>query len=161
MKSIFLSYWAKIIVGIVACNLVGLLASSVTLEAIPGWYAQLNKPFFNPPNWLFGPVWTILYTLMGISAAAIWQVGFNQNRVKHALSLFGIQLMLNGMWSIIFFGFKSTFWAFIEILLLIFAVIFTIQRFKEIKSWTAWLLYPYLLWVIFASILNFAIYLLN
>lgn len=161
MKSISFPYWAKIVIGIVACNLVGLLATGVTLEAIPGWYAQLNKPFFNPPNWLFGPVWTILYTLMGISAAAIWQVGFNQDRVKHALSVFGIQLMLNGMWSLIFFGFKNTLWAFIEILLLTLAIIFTIQRFKEIKSWTTWLLYPYLLWVIFASILNFAIYLLN
>lgn len=154
-------YWVKIGIGIIGCNLVGLLASTVTLEAIPGWYAQLNKPFFNPPNWLFGPVWTLLYTLMGISAAAIWQVGTDQNRVKHALSVFGIQLMLNAMWSFIFFGFKSPLLAFIEIICLLLVIIYTFRLFKEIKPWAGWLLVPYILWVTFAAALNLAIYILN
>ena len=156
-----LPYWLKIFIGILVCNAVGLLASSVTLPAIETWYAGLNKPPFNPPNWLFGPVWTTLYTLMGISAAAIWQEGLEKSYVKHALSIFGIQLMLNGIWSFLFFGFQNPLLAFIEILLLLVAIIFTFIRFKEIKPWTGWLLLPYLAWVTFASILTISIYILN
>lgn len=154
-------YWGKIIIGILACNFVGFIASGVTIEAIPGWYAQLNKPFFNPPNWLFGPIWTILYTLMGITAAAIWEAGFEQQKVKHALSLFGVQLGLNGLWSFIFFGYKSPLLAFIEIIFLLTVIVITILRFREIKPWTAWLLAPYFIWVCYAAALNLAIYLLN
>ncbi|MDR9414918.1 MAG: TspO/MBR family protein [Gracilimonas sp.] len=154
-------FWLKITIGIIICNAVGLLASSITLPAIENWYVDLNKPSFNPPNWLFGPVWTLLYTLMGISAAAIWQVGFDKKQVKHALSIFGIQLMLNGIWSFLFFGFQSPLLAFIEILFLLAAIIFTIIRFKEIKPWTGWLLLPYLAWVMFASVLTLSIYILN
>lgn len=154
-------YWAKIVIGILICNGVGLLASSVTLDAIPGWYAQLNKPSFNPPNWLFGPTWTLLYTLMGISAAAIWEAGTERPEVKKALNIFGIQLALNGIWSYLFFGYKNPFFAFIEILCLLIAIVVTIFHFKKIKPWASWLLIPYLLWVIFAAILNFSIYLLN
>lgn len=156
-----LPFWLKIFIGILICNAVGLLASSVTLPAIDSWYANLNKPPFNPPNWLFGPVWTLLYTLMGISAGAIWHVGFEKRNVKHALSIFGIQLMLNGIWSFLFFGFQSPLLAFIEILFLLVAIIFTIIRFKDIKPWTGWLLLPYLAWVTFASILTLSIYILN
>ncbi|SMO66665.1 TspO/MBR family protein [Gracilimonas mengyeensis] len=154
-------YWLKIVLGIIVCNLVGLLASSVTLPAIEGWYSQLQKPVFNPPNWLFGPVWTTLYTLMGVAAAGIWQVGFQHKAVKHALSIFGIQLALNGIWSFLFFGFQSPLLAFIEILFLLLAILITIKRFSELKAWTAWLLIPYLLWVSFASVLTFSIYWLN
>lgn len=156
-----LPYWLKIFIGILVCNAVGLLASSVTLPAIETWYAGLNKPPFNPPNWLFAPVWTTLYTLMGVSAAAIWQEGFEKSHVKHALSIFGIQLMLNGIWSFLFFGFQSPLFAFVEILLLMAAIIFTFIRFKEIKPWAGWLLLPYLAWVTFASILTLSIYILN
>jgi tryptophan-rich sensory protein len=154
-------FWLKILLSIIVCNIVGLLASSVTLPAISGWYSVLNKPPFNPPNWLFGPVWTLLYTLMGISAAAIWHVGINQKGVKHALSIFGIQLMLNGIWSFLFFGFQNPLIAFIEILFLFAMIVLTFIRFKDIKPWAAWLLVPYLLWVAFASMLNFSIYILN
>ncbi len=154
-------YWVKIVIGILICNGVGLLASSVTLDAIPGWYAQLNNPSFNPPNWLFGPVWTVLYTLMGISAATIWEAGAERPEVKKALNIFAIQLVLNGLWSYLFFGYKNPLFAFIEILWLLIAIVVTILHFKNIKSWAAWLLIPYLLWVIFAAILNFSIYLLN
>ncbi|SMO45268.1 TspO/MBR family protein [Fodinibius sediminis] len=154
-------YWAKIVIGILTCNLVGIIASGVTLDAIPGWYAQLNKPFFNPPNWVFGPVWTLLYTLMGVGAAGIWQVGLDQSRVKRSLSIFGIQLILNGIWSFLFFGLKKPLLAFLEILLLLVAIVMTMYQFKKIKPWAAWLLLPYLLWVAFASILNYAIILLN
>ncbi|MFD2532453.1 TspO/MBR family protein [Gracilimonas halophila] len=154
-------YWVKITIGILICNGVGLLASSVTLDAIPGWYAQLNKPSFNPPNWLFGPVWTVLYTLMGISGAAIWEAGAHRPEVKKALNLFAVQLGLNGIWSYLFFGYQNPLFAFIEILCLLIAISVTILHFKKIKPWAAWLLLPYLLWVSFAAILNFSIYLLN
>ncbi len=154
-------FWLKIILSIVLCNIVGLLASSVTLPAISGWYSTLNKPPFNPPSWLFGPVWTLLYTLMGISVAAIWQMGSHQKGVKHALSIFGIQLMLNGIWSFLFFGFQNPLIAFIEILFLFVLIVITFVRFKELKPWAAWLLVPYLLWVAFASMLNFSIFILN
>lgn len=161
MYSSKISYGVKILIGILICNGVGLLASSVTLDAIPGWYAQLNKPSFNPPNWLFGPVWTTLYTLMGISAAAIWQAGIEKESVKKALYIFITQLGLNALWSFLFFGYKNPLFAFIEILCLLLAIILTIIHFKRIKTWAAWLLVPYLIWVTFASILNFYIYLLN
>lgn len=161
MRTISLPFWVKIILGILICNVVGLLASSVTLPAIPGWYASLEKPFFTPPNWLFGPVWTILYTFMGISAAAVWNLGFHLNKVRHALSVFGIQLMLNGIWSFLFFGYQSPLLAFIEILFLMAAIWLTFLRFKELKPWAAWLLIPYLLWVAYASALTLSIYILN
>ncbi|MEX0724490.1 MAG: TspO/MBR family protein [Gracilimonas sp.] len=161
MKISKIPYWVKIGIGVLLCNGVGLIASGVTLDAIPGWYAQLNKPPFNPPNWLFGPVWTILYTLMGISAAAIWQVGLDQKRIKTALYIFITQLALNAIWSFLFFGFKNPFFAFIEILCLLIAIMITIVHFKKIKAWAAWLLVPYLIWVTFAAVLNFSIYLLN
>lgn len=154
-------FWLKVIIGIVVCNAVGLLASLVTLPAIPEWYAGLQKPFFTPPNWLFGPVWTFLYTLMGISAAGIWEIGFSKPAVKHALAIFTAQLMMNGMWSFLFFGFQSIGLALIEIVALWLTILLTIIRFKELKAWTAWLLVPYLIWVTYATALNIALYILN
>lgn len=154
-------FWVKIVFGIIVCNAVGLAASTVTLPAIPGWYADLNKPAFSPPNWLFGPVWTLLYTLMGVAAARIWEEGFQKPGVKTALNIFGIQLILNGLWSFLFFGFNSPMLAFLDIILLFIIILITIKKFKQIKEWTAWLLVPYLLWVGFASILNLAIVILN
>ena len=161
MKISSVSFSLKIVIGIIGCNLVGLLAGWVTIEAIPTWYESLNKPAFNPPNWLFGPVWTTLYTLMGISFAAIWNEGIQNKNVEKALYIFGIQLLLNGLWSFLFFGYQNPLLAFIEILFLAAAIVLTIIKFKEIKAWAAWLLVPYLLWVGFASVLNFAIYYLN
>ncbi|MEQ8525824.1 TspO/MBR family protein [Gracilimonas sp.] len=154
-------FWAKIIFGILICNAVGLAASTVTLPAISSWYTDLNKPFFNPPNWLFGPVWTVLYILMGIAMAGIWQVGFSNPKIKPALTFFGLQLFLNGLWSFLFFGLKSPLIAFIEINLLLVLIIVTFKKFREIKTWTGWLLAPYILWVSFAAILNLAIVALN
>ena len=159
MKSI--PFWVKILFGVLACNAVGLAASSVTIPAISTWYADLNKPFFNPPNWLFGPVWTTLYTLMGVAAAGIWQQDISRKQVKSALIFFGVQLFLNGLWSFLFFGLKSPLIAFIEIILLLICIIITFIKFKEIKSWTGWILAPYIIWVAFASILNLSIVALN
>ncbi|MCP9289971.1 TspO/MBR family protein [Gracilimonas sediminicola] len=159
MKNI--PFWAKVIFGILACNAVGLAASSVTLPAITTWYADLNKPSFNPPNWLFGPVWTTLYTLMGVAAAGVWEEGFPKPPVKSALTVFGVQLFLNGLWSFLFFGLQSPLIAFIEIILLLVFIVLTFKKFREIKWWIGWLLVPYLLWVAFAAILNLFIVVLN
>ncbi|WP_421774865.1 TspO/MBR family protein [Gracilimonas sp.] len=154
-------FWAKVIFGILVCNAVGLAASTVTLPAISTWYADLNKPFFNPPNWLFGPVWTILYTLIGVAAAGIWEKGTSKPEINSALILFGAQLLLNGVWSFLFFGLQSPLIAFIEIILLLVFITLTFKKFREIERWTGWLLVPYILWVSFAAILNLSIVLLN
>jgi tryptophan-rich sensory protein len=154
-------FWVKLLFGVLICNAVGLAASTVTLPAISEWYITLNKPFFNPPNWLFGPVWTLLYILMGISCALVWQTGADKPKVKHALQFFGLQLLFNGLWSFIFFGLRNPALAFIEIVCLLILIIITFKKFKPLNNWAAWLLIPYILWVIFASVLNFSIVILN
>lgn len=148
------------VLAIIFCQLAGLIGTIFTFEAIPTWYATLNKPFFSPPNWIFGPVWTILYTLMGISLWLIWQSKKNEQRRK-ALQVFGVQLLLNSLWSIIFFGLKNPLVAFIEILIMWGAIFLTIRYFSRLSQLAAWLLIPYLLWVSFATLLNGAIFVLN
>lgn len=151
----------KLIVSIIISQLAGLIGATFTSRAIPTWYATLNKPTFNPPNWLFGPVWTALYLLMGISLFLVWQKGLYYNGVKIALIVFGIQLILNILWSILFFGLKSPLAAFIEIIILWLLILVTILTFYKISRAAAILLLPYILWVSFASILNFSLWRLN
>lgn len=146
---------------ITVCLLVGIVGSSFTAPAIPIWYAGLVKPSFNPPSWLFGPVWTVLYVLMGISLWMVWQKRKSNKNVKKAIRLFGIQLILNAIWSPIFFGAKQLFIAFLVIVLMWIFVRKTILSFKEIDKKASRLLYPYLAWVSFATILNFSVWLLN
>jgi benzodiazapine receptor len=137
------------------------IGSIFTGRAVPDWYAALNKPSFTPPNWLFGPVWTILYILMAISAFIVWQKGLANQAVKSALILYLIQLVLNALWSVIFFGLKLPLPAFIEIILLWCAIAFTIFTFARISITAALLLVPYILWVSFAAVLNFFLWFLN
>lgn len=139
---------------------IGFLGSIATAPSISTWYSTLIKPSFNPPNWLFGPVWTVLYTLMGISVFLVWRKKTNSN-TKRALILYLIQLSLNLSWSIVFFGLRQPALAFINIVALWVAIIVTIQKFKIISRPASILLIPYLLWVTFASILNFSIVVLN
>lgn len=153
--------WNKLLVSIIVCQLAGAIGSIFTFEAIPSWYAQINKASFNPPNWLFGPVWTILYLLMGISLYLVWQAAEKNKKANSAMLLFGIQLALNTLWSIIFFGLKAPWLAFAEIIVLWVAILATIIKFYQISKKAAWLLVPYLLWVSFASILNLFAALLN
>lgn len=135
-------------------ELVGLAATPFTISAIPTWYAYLNKPLFSPPNWLFGPVWTSLYALMGISAFIVWH--------KVAVrKIYLIQLGLNFIWSIIFFGLHQPALAFVEIIFLWLAVYQTIKQFSKISKLSGYLLYPYLAWITFAGLLNFFIVALN
>ena len=146
---------------ILLCQMAGIIGSFFTFDSIPGWYAGLVKPEFSPPNWVFGPVWITLYTLMGISAYIVYKKGFEKKDVKLALGLFGGQLVLNALWSIIFFGFQSPLSALICIIALLLMIISTIVLFWKISRNAALLMVPYVLWVSFASILNHFIWLLN
>ena len=150
----------KLIASIIICQLAGIIGAIFTTPSISGWYAGLNKPFFKPPNWLFGPVWTLLYLLMGLSLYLVW----NQKEgvgIKTALIFFAIQLGLNTLWPIIFFGMRLPSVAFIEITILLLFVVLTIIKFFPISKVSAYLLIPYLLWVSFASVLSFYIARLN
>ena len=151
----------KTIGCIVLCQLAGLIGSIFTFEAIPTWYAALNKPPLNPPNWVFGPVWTILYTLMGISLFLLWKKGDSGIKIKPAVIIFIIQLILNSAWSIVFFGVKSILGAFILITFLWLAIFINMIQFNKISKTAAYMLLPYLLWVSFASYLNLSIYIHN
>lgn len=160
MKSKFKKRLA-IFLSIALCLCVGGIAGSVTQAAIPVWYAGLNKPFFTPPNWLFGPVWTLLYILMGWSAGWIWSYGSHHKWVKTALYHFAAQLVLNGLWSLVFFGYKNILGGILIILTLIILVILTIKWFKIINKKASYLLYPYVGWLLYAMALNIGVYLLN
>lgn len=145
----------KLLLSILFCEGAGLIGSIFTFNSVNTWYVNLNKPFFNPPSWIFAPVWTILYLLMGIS------LYLSRGTKKVNLKWFWIQLALNSLWSVIFFGLKNPMFAFVEIILLWLAIILTIRGFWKYNKTASWLLLPYLLWVTFASILNLSIVLLN
>lgn len=153
MKNFF-----KLLFSIMICELAGIIGSVFTVSSIPTWYAGLNKPVFNPPNYIFGPVWTFLYLLMGISLFLIWIKG---EGIKNALIIFFIQLVLNTLWSLIFFGMKALLPAFIEIIIMWIFILWTIISFYKISKPASFLLVPYLLWVSFASVLNYYIWKLN
>jgi translocator protein len=136
------------------------IGSILTTPSIGGWYATLAKPAWSPPNWVFGPVWSLLYIAMAVAAWLVWRrVGFP--RAASALNLFAIQLVLNVCWSAIFFGLHRPGLAFAEILLLWLAILTTMVAFRSLSRAAAWLLAPYLLWVAFAAMLNFSIWRLN
>jgi translocator protein len=149
-----------IIVCIALPLIVGSISGIATSGNITTWYATLEKPLFNPPNYLFGPVWTVLYLVMGISLFFIWQSPAGDAR-NYALMIFGIQLLLNFSWSFIFFHFKQVGWAFFEIILVWISILAMIIIFHRINKTAAFLQIPYLLWVSFASVLNGSIWLLN
>lgn len=146
--------------GFIALTLVvGWIGARVTLPAIPGWYAQLAKPSFTPPNWAFGPVWTALYVMMAIAAWLTWRT--DSPLRSRALALWAVQLALNLAWSMLFFGARQPGLALAEIVALLLAIIATIALFARVAPLAAWLLVPYLAWVGYASALNFAIWRLN
>ena len=139
----------------------GLVGSFFTSPAIPTWYATLNKPSFNPPSWLFGPVWITLYTLMGLAAWLVWQKWGESTLAKGAVILFLVHLVFNSLWSILFFGLQNPGLAFIEIIILWLMILALIIIFYRIDKRAAYLLVPYILWVSFAAVLNFSIWRLN
>lgn len=155
MKKITSRYHFWLLVfAIGVCEGAGVIGSFFTFPAITGWYATLVKPTFSPPNYLFGPVWTFLYFLMGVALYLVWIR-------KGDLKWFWVQLILNSLWSIIFFGLRSPALALIEIFFLWFTIVLTIKSFMKVYKPAASLLFPYLLWVSFASVLNFSIWVLN
>jgi tryptophan-rich sensory protein len=174
----------KLLASIIICELAGAVGSVFTTSAINGWYKGLIKPGFNPPNWIFGPVWAILFVLMGISLYLVWSKKFvvkNELKIKrrkawnkwsekffigpwqktNIIIIFYLQLLLNVLWSVIFFGAHSPGAAFFELLMLWVSVIYTIINFYRVSKTAAWLLLPYILWVSFAAILNYFIWIIN
>ena len=156
-----LKEWAELLGAIVLCQLAGVIGSVFTLSSIPTWYATLNKPFFTPPNWVFGPVWITLYTLMGVSLFLVWKKGTKSRQNRIALGLFGVQLVLNALWSVIFFGMQSIIGGLIVIIALWFVLITTSVRFYKIDTRAGHLLVPYLLWLSLATALNAFLLILN
>jgi benzodiazapine receptor len=150
----------KLVISLLLPLSIGAISGIFTSDAIPGWYETLKQPSFNPPNWVFGPVWTTLYFLMGISLFLIWKQVSDKER-NRALLVFIIQLILNFGWSFLFFYFHQIGLAMVDIVLLWLSIIFMILLFYRIKSMAAFINIPYLLWVTFASILNAAYYFLN
>jgi benzodiazapine receptor len=151
----------KLVVSILACFAAAGIGSLFTFKAIPSWYAGLKKPPYTPPNWAFGPVWTTLYILMGISVFLVWQNGLVTNGAMLAFTLFWIQLALNALWSIIFFGMKSKGGGVITIIVLWLLIMATMIASFRVSGWAGALLIPYIVWVSIASYLNIGVWLLN
>jgi tryptophan-rich sensory protein len=144
-----------------ACELVGASGAIFNVTAIPTWYATLTRPSLAPPNWIFGPVWTSLFLLMGIALWLVWDGGVKRREVRIALWLFVWQFALNVLWSALFFGLRNPGAALIEIIVLWGSIVATIMAFRKVSWPAAWLLAPYLLWVSFAAYLNAAFWWLN
>ncbi len=151
----------KLVIAIGLCEIVGLLGTPFTINAIPTWYEYLIKPSFAPPNWIFGPVWTILYMLMGISLYLMWRMDWKKKKVKTTLNYFWVQLGLNFLWSISFFGFRSPTLGLVNIIALWIFIFLTMKHVYPLSKSAYYLLIPYILWVSFATLLNFAIVILN
>ena len=174
----------KFVFSIIICEMAGAIGSAFTFSAIDGWYKTLEKSPLNPPNWIFGPVWTILYILMGISLYIVWSANWKirneifKSKIKpwnrfsekfvsgswqklNLILIFAFQLVLNSFWSIAFFGLKSPGLAFFVLLMLWFAILYTIINFYRVSKISAYLLIPYILWVSFAGYLNYSVWILN
>jgi tryptophan-rich sensory protein len=151
---------AALIVATATCLVVGVSGSLVTATSVREWYPFIQKPWWTPPSAVFGPVWTVLYLLMGVSAWLIWRAAEGNAR-RSALLIFVTQLVLNGTWSYLFFGLRSPGWGALEIVLLWCSIVATLLAFARISRLAAGLLLPYLLWVSYAAALNFAIWNLN
>jgi benzodiazapine receptor len=151
----------KLIISIVACEGAGGIGAIFTTPAIPTWYAGLKKPAFTPPNSVFGPIWITLYLMMGVAVFAVWREGLNQEGVTIAFTVFWVQLVLNILWSVIFFGLKSLLGGMVIILLLWIAILINIITFFGVSPIAGGLLIPYIVWVSIAINLNVQIWILN
>lgn len=151
----------KLVFSIVITQAAGIIGSIFTYPAVQTWFVELSKPAYNPPNWVFGPVWTTLYFLMGISLYLVWVRGIHKKPVKIALIVFAAQLLLNSLWSILFFGLQSPLLALVDITLLWVMIVAMIITFAKVSPNAAKLQIPYFLWVTFATYLNYALWVLN
>jgi tryptophan-rich sensory protein len=159
-KSINRVNFHALFIAIAIPLLLGFISGIVTKDSIPLWFNQLNKPWFNPPSWLFGPVWTILYIMMGYSSYLIY-LRLPDRQAKRGLKVYSVQLVLNFMWSIFFFGLRNPKLALVDIILMWIAILITIIYFSKTSKNASWLLIPYISWVSFATILNYYMYQLN
>ncbi|MDV3293228.1 MAG: tryptophan-rich sensory protein [Nitrososphaerales archaeon] len=148
----------RFIVAIAVCEVAGVVGSVYTISAIPTWYAGLQKPWFTPPNWLFAPVWLSLYFLMGVSLYLLWG---KRQRASAALGAFALQLVLNVLWSVVFFGAHQLFYGFVVIAALLAAILATIVISHRVSRGASVVLLPYMLWVTIASALNYYVWVLN
>ena len=151
----------KLLLAVAVPLAIGGLSGFATARGVDTWYPTLAKPSFNPPAWVFGPTWTVLYIMMGVALFLIWRQGLDTPGVRLALTIFAVQLVLNALWSILFFGMQSPAWAFAEILLLWLAIVATLCAFWRVTPAAGGLLVPYLAWVSFAAVLNGSIWILN
>ena len=150
----------KLVISVLIPLIIGFLGSFFTASSVDSWFTTINKPSFNPPGWIFAPVWTTLYILIGLSFYLVWRNNFGEAR-KKVISVYFMQLLFNLLWSVLFFGLKSPLLGLIDIIILLILIIANTIIFYKISKTAGYLLIPYLLWVSFASILNFSIFLLN
>jgi translocator protein len=151
----------KFIISLLIPLAVGFVSGLFTRNSVDTWFTTINKPWFNPPSWVFGPVWTLLYLLMGVAMWLVWKHKGDETQKKRALYLYAVQLVFNFFWSIIFFHFHEPGWAFAEIMALWVLILLTIFAFAKVNKTAAWLLVPYISWVSFAAILNYTIWRMN
>lgn len=161
MKNPKISSFSKAIISIALCEAVGIASGLLSRDGMAGWFDTLNKPSWNPPSWLFGPVWTTLYFMMGLALWLVWKSNSPEPQKQAAARMFALQLFLNFWWSLLFFHFHSPGLALVDILLMVAAITVTVFRFAPISPAAAWLLVPYLSWVCFATILNYTIWAMN
>jgi tryptophan-rich sensory protein len=151
----------KLVISVAVPLVVGGLSGYATARGVADWYPTLTKPSFNPPAWVFGPAWTLLYIMMGVAAFLVWRKGLDVDGVRIALTVFAVQLALNGLWSILFFGMRAPGLALAEIILLWIAIAITTVLFWRVTPTAGVLLLPYLGWVSFATVLNASLWWLN
>ncbi|MBN1896279.1 MAG: tryptophan-rich sensory protein [Candidatus Aenigmarchaeota archaeon] len=153
--------WSKLLFSVIVCNVAGVIGSIFTTPNITTWYATLVKPSFVPPNWVFAPVWTTLFIMMGVSFYFVWEKEKFSRECNRCLKVFTAQLVLNILWSVLFFGAKNLAAAFVEIIILWIFIAYTIRLFWNVDRRSGYLLMPYIAWVSFAALLNLSLWLLN
>ena len=153
--------WVKLVIALAISQLVAASGAYFTVTGTGSWYQTLDKPSWNPPSWVFGPVWTTLYVLMGIAMFLVWRSDVSDKLKRKAIILWSVQLFFNFLWSFLFFGQQQIFGALLEILVLWFFILLTISAFARVNKLAAWLLVPYISWVSFATILTYTIWDLN
>lgn len=161
LQKVIMEKFIKIALVVLVCVSLGYFSGMVTRESVTTWYPTLVKPFFNPPNWIFAPVWGLLYIMMGVAAGLVWSGDSDEKAIKKALGFFAVQFVLNMLWSYLFFGLHNPLLALVEIVLLWLMIWETFNMFKMINKTAGYLLIPYLAWVSFATILNASIWWLN
>ena len=153
--------WVKLVIALIIPQLVAASGAYFTVTGTGSWYQTLDKPSWNPPSWVFGPVWTTLYILMGIAMFLIWKSDAPEKLKRKATIFWGVQLVFNFLWSFLFFGQQQIFGALLEIVVLWVLILLTIFAFARVSKLAAWLLVPYISWVSFATILTYTIWDLN